>query len=179
MSQNNDSTQKLLITGALIWGGYQFVLKPILEGLNVVDTTEETAAKKTNETYGAGGGKTIEQNPWNPNYVQLVIKANGGKQIQLFTVANLNSMVQTIWDAKGSLFSSLPFGDDNENAVYGVMRKIISKTQLSQFAGHFQKLKDRDLYEYLNSFMNSDEMGIVNNIVKGYKQGIIVNGKLS
>lgn len=180
MSANNKELKTAIIWGAAIFAAYKFVLEPVLEGLNLKDTKEEEQANKTTQEYGGASGKTVDKNPWNPNFYRLMKnELKQGQSIQLLTVSQMNSMALTIWDAKGSLFSSLPFWDDNEAAVYGVMRKITSQTQLSQFAERFQLNYDRDLYEYLSSFLNAAELGTVNTIVKGYKKGIIINNKLT
>ena len=177
--KNNDQTQKIFIGIAGAFLGYQFIIKPILEKLNLKDTAAEVEDKKTTENYGGGGGKTIESNPWNPNFIKILSQSlKQGQQLLLLKVATLNSLALTIYDAKASFNSSLPFFQDNEEAVYGALRQITAQTQLSQLATVFNQKYERDLYEYIKGFMNTEEIATVANIVKGYKKGIITNGKL-
>lgn len=171
MKSDAKTTNLLLIGGGALLG-YKFLLVPLLESLNLKDTKEEADAAKTTSEYGGGSGKPIDQNPWSPKYVNLVIsQLKSGQSAALLNVATLNKFAKQIYDAK-------TFYNDDEEAVYGVLRQLSSNTQLSQFAGHFQTNFKKDLYEYIRSMFNAAELAIVTNIVKGYKKGVIQNGKL-
>jgi hypothetical protein len=161
----------LIIGGGFL--GYKFLLVPLLESLNLMDTKEEREAEQTTSEYGGGSGKPIDQNPWSPKYITYVLtQLRTGQSAALLTVAGLNKYAKQIYDAK-------TWYNDDEEAVYGALRQLSSNTQLSQLAGHFQTNFKKDLYEYIRSMFNDAELAVVTNIVKGYKKGIIQNGKLS
>jgi len=175
---SNDKLVANLALGAL---AYFAVVEPLLESVNLKDTAQERADDISVEKGGGGGSKPAEQNPWSPQYVKNLIdqSSSGGYSTKLLTVSALNKFANDLYDAKGSLFSSKPFFNDDEELVYAVMRSIVSKSQLSQLAGHFISMYRQDLWEYLRSFLNNEELAKVTNIVLSMKTGKIKNGVLS
>lgn len=174
----NDKLIANLALGAL---GYFAVVEPLLESVNLKKTSEERADDISVEKGGGGGAKPADQNPWSPQYVKNLIdqSSTGGYSTKLLTVSALNKFASDLYDAKGSLFSSKPFWNDDEELVYAVMRSLSSKSQLSQLAGHFISTYRQDLWEYLRSFLNNEELAKVTNIVLSMKTGKIKNGVLS
>ncbi len=182
-TQKTDLTPVYIIGGGLL--GYEFVLKPILETLQIKDTDKEIADAKYEaelaEKYGGSGNKPISDNPWNPNYVQYLIKyGEPGTFIKLFKVADLAALDKKIYGASGGSF----FGD-KEQQLFGALRTIETKSGLSQLAGYFETEHNQDLYEFIVDMLNdpwdpSSELRTVHEIVSGYKTGIIdKNGKLT
>lgn len=171
--KSNQQTTNILLIGAGAFIGYKFVLVPLLEALNLKDTAAEKAAAEAAAKYGGNSGLPVDQNPWSPKYVNLIIsQLKKGQSAALLTVAQLNKLSNAIRDAKSMV-------NDDEEAVYGALRSITSNTQLSQLAGHFNSRWSKDLYEYIAGIFNDAELNKVINIVKGYKKGIIQSGKIT
>ena len=98
---------------------------------------------------------------FNPRYWKTV------KSPQVITSAAVNSLVNFIWDAK-SPSTKNPFTDD-EKGVLARFKTLGYKTQVSYLAEKFMAAKNRDLYEYLNSFMSKEDMEALRTIVNGLK----------
>lgn len=71
---------------------------------------------------------------------------------------NAGQDVKTIWDAKGF------FWDDEETAITVFKNK--TKRQIAQIREVFESTYNRNLEEYLWSFMNDEEYGQVQDIIK-------------
>jgi hypothetical protein len=77
------------------------------------------------------------------------------KQFEDFFIAGIT---QTIWDSKN-------FFNDDEEQLYSQFRKIQSKMQFSLISYYFQTQYKRNLGEFLNSFLSSDELLKVKSII--------------
>jgi len=66
--------------------------------------------------------------------------------------------VERIWNAKG-------FFNDDEEAIFGVFRALPSKIHVSAVSYYFTQIKGRSLPDFLNGFMDSDELTFLNSIV--------------
>ncbi len=58
---------------------------------------------------------------------------------------------------------------DNENDVYSAFNMIKTKDQLKYLLLYFKKYMNYDMYEYLSSFLNEEELSKVYDIVKKIK----------
>ena len=75
---------------------------------------------------------------------------------------NMNNYVNQIWDAKGTF-------KDNEDMVYNVFRNLYSQFEINFFSKYFSVTKKRDLYGFLATFMNTNELSTLQNIIKSKK----------
>lgn len=85
---------------------------------------------------------------FDPKYYKTVKKA------LLLTSASANAIADSIYNAKGIF-------DDNEDAIYNAFKSIKAKTQLSQLSDVFKNKYGKDLYNYLTSFLDEEELGKV------------------
>lgn len=165
-------TLKLILIGVAGYLGYKKIIIPILEATNLKDTTDEINDQKSVNTYGGNTSTPNSKNPWSRQYVKdLIATKKSNQTVLLLTVNTMNNYAKRIYDGKGIF-------NDDEDQVFSVFRAISTKSQLSQFAGHFSDFYKKDLWNYLNSFLNTQELSIITNMVKGYKSGLIQNGKL-
>jgi len=81
-------------------------------------------------------------------------------------IAKLNTLEQTyavlclkVYDSKGL------FKDDPDKTT-SVFQLLNSKAQISYFSYVFTKIFDKDLFSYLNQFLNSEELTKISNIIK-------------
>lgn len=178
MKANNDKILLGLAGGAFAYFG---VIEPLLQSINVIDTPEEKAEEQSIKKGGGSQTGSPEANPWNPEFVQSLIRQSGagGYYTKLLTVAALDKFSESLYDAKGSLFSSKPFWNDDEELVYSVFRSMVSKSQLSQLSGHFIKTYQADLWYFLTTFLNEKELSKITDMVNGYKIGKIKNNILT
>jgi len=102
---------------------------------------------------------------FNPRYWTQV------KGAKVITSAATKDMINFIWDAKSPSFKN-PTRDD-EAGVVAKLKSLGYKTQVSYLADQFYKAKNRDLYSYLESFMNNtigkNYMEDVNSVVNNLK----------
>lgn len=82
-------------------------------------------------------------------------------QIESFlpTKTELNTWVKNLWDAKA-------FWNDDESKTYGVFRSMNTQMDVWAFAKIFQAVKDKDLFGFLESYLNPAEISMVYNIIK-------------
>lgn len=66
--------------------------------------------------------------------------------------------VNKIWDSKGTV-------KDDEETVLSIYSKMTSKLHASYLARVFQDVKKRDLYQFLNSFMDEKYMERLNSMI--------------
>jgi len=110
---------------------------------------------------------------FNPNYRISLIRAYKAKYKKDFDInkqhgqlgyKDYSDIAKNIYDSKGVF-------KDNNNKLYGQIRKLQTQFQLSEVAGLFgKKPYNRDLMEYLKSFLNDEELQVVLQIVKNLPQ---------
>ena len=84
---------------------------------------------------------------------------------KLYTMDSASSEAEKLYDAKSTLFAGL-FNNDTE-AVLSFFKNVSNWAKISQVAYRFNVLHDgKDLYEYLNSFMSSDDMQKIQDFIK-------------
>lgn len=156
------STEKILLYSVGGLAAYNFILKPILEGLNLKDTAEEKAKEKLQtETENL----PVNSDYWKPSYYKQVL---GGKRSMIFTQASADNLCKRLMGAQGTF-------NDNETVIYGVFRQCNYKSQVSFLAERFFILYRKDLYTWLKEdVLNQTELNIVLNITSKLPTGFIV-----
>ena len=164
MAKNSKADQitpwiKPVTTIAGIWAGWRFVVKPILEGLGLKDTDAELASKKLQdkvENYAA------DKNYWSPRFYQ---NPPSGYVSMILTYQVSNSLAQSLDDAAGIF-------NDDESQIYAVFRSLKYKTQVSYLAYWFNKLYNKDLYQWLKGdVLNNEELQVVLKITEQLPNG--------
>jgi hypothetical protein len=82
-------------------------------------------------------------------------------QIQTFVPTNSQLKIWTdnLWDAK-------QFFNDDESKSYGVFRSMDSQLDVWGFAKIFQATKNKDLFGFLESYLNAEEISMIYNIIQ-------------
>lgn len=137
---------KIIIGALVIAAIYFFVLRPILTKLGIIQSSEDKARDKQAQAFG-----TTQNSPFNPSYYK------GVKNAILVTRATAEKLADQLYDAIGNVY-------DDENAVYGALRQLKTKTQLSWVADVFTQRHQADLYQYLARNLSDSEMDVVNGI---------------
>jgi hypothetical protein len=155
----NALVTKLVVGGAAIGAGYFLVVKPILQKVGVIQTKEEKEQEKQTETFASS-----LQSPFSPRYYKEITAqlAAQKKDPLLITRASAQQLAKIIYDAIG-------FFSDDENAVYGALRQLKAKTQLSFLSEVFFTQHKADLYNYLERNFKSSELKVVNDIANALK----------
>lgn len=83
------------------------------------------------------------------------------KQVQTFipTTNQLKTWTNNLWDAK-------QFFNDDESKSYGVFRSMDSQLDVWAFAKFFQAIKNKDLFGYLQSYLDDEEISMIYNIIQ-------------
>ena len=143
-----------LIGGVVLYFG---VVRPILKKTGVIQSESEIATeKKIQDNRAADAG-----NPFNPNYYKS--RKNDPSWLPW---ATSTALATQIFDSKSIWYRGFT---DNENQAIAAFNGLTTKQQLSLLSAAFQKLYKRDLYNYLESFMNNDQLAAVNGKVKNLK----------
>jgi hypothetical protein len=133
--------------GALVL--YLGVLNPLLKKLGFKKSDEEKANDEA----------AIKIPGWDPNFYR---SAPSGSLI--LTSAAAENFAKTLYNAFG-------FWNDDEEAVYGVIKSLKTQSQLSFLAAKFFEKYQKDLYEYLRGAQHSwhrleeEELAYVNKLV--------------
>jgi len=78
----------------------------------------------------------------------------------IFYDVALQGIAKQVWDSKG-------FFNDNEGQLFDAFQKARNQAQISYIAGVFQRDYKRDLFSFLQSFLNEAEISKVYQIIKG------------
>lgn len=143
-----------LIGGAILYFG---IVRPILKRTGIIQSQEDVANEKKIQDNRAADNS----NPWNPNYYKG--KTSDPSWLPWKTATTLAAQ---IYDSKAIWYK---LWTDNENQAIAAFNGLTTKKQLSLLSNAFQKLYKRDLYNYLESFMNTDQLNAVNGKVKNLK----------
>lgn len=146
-----DIITKAVIVIVIIVLGYLLVVRPVLKKFGVIKTAEDRAQEKQEATLS-----TSLNSPFSPRYYQ------GKSNVMLTTRTAAEQIAKTIYKAMG-------FFNDNEEAVFGALRQLQYKTQLSWVADVFFQLYKEDMYQYIRNSLSDDEMKIVNQIAANLK----------
>lgn len=135
---------KIIIYAVLILAAYFLIIRPVLIKIGIIKSAEDKKREKTVAQYG-----TATDSPFSPS-----LWKKGGT---VLTKASAEKLADQINDAIG-------FFSDDENEVYGAMRQLKTKTQLSFLADIFQQRHKMDLYQLLNRNFSDSEMDVINGI---------------
>lgn len=162
--------------GVLFYFGYKALMQ-IMETLGLSKTAAETNVD-TAQADTSGNGTTIQENPFiafNPKYSAAIVGAynkkyapqvfNGTKNLGGISQAGFLDLAKRIDDSKG-LFN------DDEDTLYDVFRSISTQWQLSFLAAIFSAYYKKDLFLYLKSFLNANELNSLLSMIKNYPQYI-------
>lgn len=180
----NIPTGTILNIGLLV--GAFLVGRKLLQTFGVVKTQKEQE-QEANVIKAESGSVTqassvIPSNPalaLNPRYHFTIMKeylkkigktkpsAEDQKKIyspfpgsNIFFDVALQGIAKQLWDSKG-------FFNDNEEQAFDAFQKARNQAQISYIAGVFQRDYKRDLFSFLQSFMNEAEISKVYSIIKG------------
>lgn len=143
---DNPLVTKVIMWVVIIIMVYLLVARPIMRRLGIIKTAEDKKRDKQAAEFG-----TTTDSPFSPRYWKTV------KEAKILTKASAEKLADDINDAIG-------FFSDDENKVYGVLRSLKWKTQLSYLADIFFQRHKMDLYQLLNRNLGNSEMDIINGI---------------
>jgi len=136
-----------IVVGVVILGmgvlTYFGVVRPILQAAGIMGDKESRTEDKTVKE-----GESL--NGWKPQYWK----------------DRKNKLTISESDAAGfakTIYNSDTYWDDEE-AVYGVLRRLKNNTDLSLVSSSFFEQYNKDLLEYMKDFLNEGEMIKVYNI---------------
>jgi hypothetical protein len=144
-----DLITKIVIVVVVVLLGYLLIVRPILQKIGIVKTSEDKKREEETKTLG-----TSVSSPFSPTYYKQQSKA--------VILDNADTLAKQIHGAIGYIY-------DDENSVYGALRQLTTKTQLSFLADTFTKKYSEDLYQYLRRNLSDDEMDVVNSIASSLK----------
>lgn len=134
---------KVVVLVILVIAAYFMVIRPILRRVGVIETSEDKKRDKDKEQLG-----TKPDSPFSPSYWKTIEKP------LLTTKALAEKLADQIDNAIGNFY-------DDENEVYGALRQLKSKTQLSWLADIFFQRHGMDLFQLLNRNLGDEEMDVV------------------
>lgn len=136
----------------VIGAGVLFVvLRVIGQKIGLIETKESKEFDKQSQTFSSS-----KDSAFSPTYYKNVIGAH------LVTRATAQQLAKKIYDADD-------LTDDDENDVYAALRQLQYKTQVSWLADVFNQMYQQDLYGYMRSFLDDNEMNVVHAIVNQMK----------
>jgi hypothetical protein len=111
-----------------------------MQKIGVLPTTASTAAAQNLQQLESASY-------WDYNKFLSTLPAGAA----LLTMSGAAAYVKDLWDATGV------FNDDEEK-IYGVFRAMKTQSQVAALAKRFNQLKNKDLYGYLNDYLNESEL---------------------
>lgn len=143
---NNPIVSKVIMWVVIIILVYFLIARPILRRVGIIETKEDRQRDKKAEVFG-----TTTDSPFSPRYWTKITNA------KILTKAAAEQLADRINNAIGFFW-------DDDNEVYGALRTLQFKTQLSFLADVFNQRHKTDLYQLLNRNMADNEMDIINGI---------------
>jgi len=135
----NNIDPNVIIKGVVTLAGLYLVYK-VLQKVGVVPTAAANQAQQNLQQLEAA-------NYW--DYNNFLATAPPGHA--LLTQAGAAAYVNDLWDATGTF-------NDDEEAIYGVFRAMKTQSQVAALSKRFNQLKSKDLYGYLNDYLNEAEL---------------------
>lgn len=180
----NIPTGTILNVGLLI--GAFLAGKKLLQTFGVIKTAKEAEQEGNVITAEAGSVTQVTSvnpsNPalaLNPRYHFTIVKdylskkgisKPSGEDLKkiyspfpgsnLFYDTALQQIAKQIWDSKG-------FFNDNEEQLFDAFQKARNQAQISYISGVFQRDYKRDLFSFLQGFLDQAELSKVYQIIKG------------
>ena len=144
--KSNQVDPNTLIKAGVTLAGIYLVYK-VLQKVGVIPTAEANQAVQNLQQLQAA-------NYW--DYNNFLATAPPGHA--LLTQAGAAAYVDDLWDATS-------FYSDDEEQIYGVFRAMKTKSQVAALAKRFNQLKNFDLYNYLENYLNEEELLKVKGII--------------
>jgi hypothetical protein len=153
----NININNVLIVGAVI-GSYFFIIKPILEALNLKKTKEEEERdKKEKSAIDNAESTKIEYNPWSNKLYKDALsgKVGKGKALYYKTDASIKNLAKRIQDSIGRSW----YVSDNPEAIESAIKQCTSKLQISQLVNQYYLSYSLDLYADIKNVLYTEETG--------------------
>ena len=153
----------------------------LMQKFGLIQTASESKEEQAT-TQASGSSTEVDfNNPmlsFNPNYFQTIIKDIKNKNNKAVVVLDIQRGTLNYYDLSNQVYDAKGFFHDDNEKLYSVFRNIQTQFQLSNVAFYFNLKYKKDMLEYIKSFLNSDEIERVFDIVKNYpllkKTGIII-----
>jgi hypothetical protein len=142
----NQLDPNTLIKAGVTLAGLYIVYK-IAQKVGVIPSAASTAAQQNLQQLETASY-------WDYNKFLSTIPAGA----LLLTQSGAAAYVDDLWDATG-------FFNDDEDKIYGVFRAMKTQSQVAALAKRFNQLKSKDLYSYLNEYLNDTELLKVKGII--------------
>jgi hypothetical protein len=117
-----------------------FIVYKIAQKVGLIPTAASNAAEQNLQQLEAA-------NYW--DYNKFLSTAPSGTL--LLTQSGAAAYVDDLWNATGIF-------NDDEDMIYGVFRAMKTKSQVAALAKRFNQLKNKDLFGYLNEYLNDSEL---------------------
>ena len=107
----------------------------------------------------SGSGSTVSEpdwgSPFDMNYADEVIRWMAPRKVIQLSPARASQIAEKLYKAKGASW----YEDDDEEAVWEVFQKLLRDgVQVANTSRKFYWLYQKDLWEYLSSFLSESEM---------------------
>jgi hypothetical protein len=103
---------------------------------------------------------------FNENYWQQLGKSRPGAKVMLLTVGGLDAITRAIRKGIGTFY-------DDESAILAAFKRMKYKSQISQVAGHYRKLYNKDLASHLVENLNAQELNLIYNYTDNLPTGLL------
>lgn len=143
--KNTDYSPYILPVGVLVLGYF------VLKRFGIIKDTEK-------EQKQAG---QILTPYFNENYWRELGKSKKNARVMLLTTNGLNSITKAIYNGIGTF-------TDDESAILSAFKRMKYKSQVSQVAGNYRRLYNKDLASHLVDNLNASEL----NLIYGYTDNL-------
>jgi hypothetical protein len=151
-----DVITKVVIIIVLVLLAYLLIVRPILKKVGIIESAEDKRKDKEQEQLA-----TSPDSPFNPNYY----KAKNAPHY--LTRESAEQMADELNDAIPGFWKGFVSGwGDDENGVFGVLKKLQSKRQLSYLSEVFYERHGMDLYTVLKRNLTGDMDTIISIVSK-------------
>lgn len=149
-TQNKSVDPNLILTLAGVGAG-GFLFYKLLQKVGLIDSKEDTENTQANNE--------VEESKFvSPTYWQTA-KAPVGYAIALIKNAEADNLAKQIEESYG-------YFNDDEDKVYGAVKRLKYKTQFSYLAYRFNLLYGKDLFLFLKGFLSSEELATISKFLK-------------
>jgi len=153
IQSKSNSTTKIIVYGLVTAGviaiGYWGILKPILNALGITRSKDDKKGNKNED-------KLSRKQVFSPDLY------NQNKSKVTISSATASSDALNIYDAKwGGLFGL----SDDETLAVGSLTSAGSLVNISYIAYTFQKIYGKDLYSYLDTFLEPTDYTTIDNYI--------------
>ena len=161
MAQQKLDYNLLLIAGLAV-GGF-FVVKSLLQKLNIVDDPQERALTEKAKKDLKEQERILNIWAGTTNLSKTLPK---NKKAQVLTKVGSESYAKQIKDAFGVF-------NDDEDKVFAVFRNIRFQTQVASLVDAYNRLYRKDLLNELKSRLSEKEFNTITDIISQKNKGII------